>query len=130
MCSHAMEILLPILVAVCCLLLPSTAQHEAYEQLVHYSTDYSLPNLPFAYDELEPYLDTPTLRVHHLGHHRAYTDKMNGALQQWREEVSQCMLTALLTLMRAAHTVVSRATPSNPLSRSDKRVWPARLHTR
>lgn len=79
------------LVSVLCawsLALPGLAQRESYEQLTHSSADYPLPNLPFAYDELEPYLDTPTLRVHHLGHHRAYTDKMNTALRQWREHVS------------------------------------------
>ena len=72
-----------------CLTICASAQRESYEQLTRPSEDYPLPNLPFAYDELEPYLDTPTVKVHHLGHHKAYTDKMNTALQQWRHHVSR-----------------------------------------
>lgn len=66
----------------------SYAQRESYELLTRYSEEYPLPHLPFAYDELEPYLDTPTLKIHHQGHHKGYADKMNAALKQWREQVS------------------------------------------
>ena len=65
----------------------AAGQHESLELLVHPLDEYPLPNLPFGYEDLEPFLDTPTLQVHHLGHHKAYTDKMNAALQQWREKV-------------------------------------------
>ena len=46
-----------------------------------------LPELPYDYDSLTPHLDSATLRVHHQGHHKAYTDKTNAALAQWRQEV-------------------------------------------
>ena len=75
-------------VLIICYVLCSNAQRESYELLTQYSVEYPLPNLPFAYDELEPYLDTATLKIHHLGHHKGYTDKMNAALKQWREQVS------------------------------------------
>lgn len=42
---------------------------------------YSLPDLAYAYDSLEPYLDEPTLRLHHTKHHQAYVDKLNLALE-------------------------------------------------
>ena len=48
---------------------------------------YSLPNLPYEYTELEPYVDEQTIRIHHLGHHRSYTDKLNAALVEWRRNV-------------------------------------------
>ena len=70
----------------------SCAQRESYELLTRYSEEYPLPNLPFAYDELEPYLDTPTLKIHHLGHHKGYAHKMNAALKQWREQVSAAQI--------------------------------------
>ena len=76
-----------LVLACCCISLVST-QHESLELLIHASEDYPLPNLPFDYEDLQPFLDTPTLKVHHLGHHKAYTDKMNSALKQWREQVS------------------------------------------
>ena len=49
-------------------------------------TQYELPNLPFGYDELEPFIDIETVTVHHKGHHAAYTTKLNAALESWRKE--------------------------------------------
>ena len=48
---------------------------------------YSLPSLPYDYSDLEPYIDERTVRVHHLGHHKSYTEKMNAALLEWRMNV-------------------------------------------
>jgi Fe-Mn family superoxide dismutase len=42
---------------------------------------YSVPDLPYAYDALEPHVDEATMRVHHDKHHQAYVDKANGALE-------------------------------------------------
>lgn len=36
-----------------------------------------LPNLPYAYEALEPLISSATLRTHHGKHHRAYVDKTN-----------------------------------------------------
>jgi superoxide dismutase, Fe-Mn family len=41
---------------------------------------YSVPDLPYAYDALEPHIDEATMRVHHDKHHQAYVDKANAAL--------------------------------------------------
>lgn len=59
-----------------------------YEEITQYKEEYTLPDLPYGYDGLEPYIDGATLRVHHLGHHAAYTKKLNAALKSWRESVS------------------------------------------
>src|ERR671934_2033760 len=42
---------------------------------------YSVPDLPYAYDALEPHIDEATMRVHHDKHHQAYVDKVNAALE-------------------------------------------------
>ena len=42
---------------------------------------YSVPELPYPYDALEPHIDEATMRVHHDKHHQAYVDKANGALE-------------------------------------------------
>lgn len=55
--------------------------------LVEPQVTLQLPELPFSYDAMLPHLDAATLRVHHQGHHRAYTDKANAVLQQWRDQV-------------------------------------------
>jgi Fe-Mn family superoxide dismutase len=42
---------------------------------------YSVPDLPYPYDALEPHIDEATMKLHHDKHHQAYVDKVNGALQ-------------------------------------------------
>ena len=46
---------------------------------------FELPELPYEYDALEPYVDVETMKVHHDGHHRAYTNKLNAALEKYPE---------------------------------------------
>jgi Fe-Mn family superoxide dismutase len=41
---------------------------------------FTLPNLPYAYEALEPYIDTATMHVHHDKHHAAYVKNLNDAL--------------------------------------------------
>ena len=41
---------------------------------------FSLPDLPYGYDALEPHLDQKTLQVHHREHHATYVKKLNEAL--------------------------------------------------
>ena len=38
---------------------------------------FSVPDLPYDYDALEPHIDEATMRVHHDKHHQAYVDKAN-----------------------------------------------------
>jgi superoxide dismutase, Fe-Mn family len=49
---------------------------------------YSVPDLPYAYDALEPHIDEETMRIHHDKHHQAYVDKANGALEgtEWADK--------------------------------------------
>jgi len=43
---------------------------------------YTLPEMPYAYDALEPHIDARTMEIHHTKHHQKYTDGMNGALEK------------------------------------------------
>jgi Fe-Mn family superoxide dismutase len=40
---------------------------------------FTLPNLPYAYDALEPHIDARTMEIHHSKHHAAYTNNLNTA---------------------------------------------------
>jgi superoxide dismutase, Fe-Mn family len=42
---------------------------------------FTVPDLPYDYDALEPHVDEATMRVHHDKHHQAYVDKANAALE-------------------------------------------------
>lgn len=41
---------------------------------------YQLPELPYAYDALEPHFDARTMEIHHSKHHNAYVTKVNDAV--------------------------------------------------
>ncbi len=43
---------------------------------------HQLPNLPYAHDALEPYIDEMTMKIHHGKHHQGYVDKLNAALEK------------------------------------------------
>jgi Fe-Mn family superoxide dismutase len=43
---------------------------------------YELPKLSYGYDELEPFIDTETMKIHHQKHHQAYVDGLNKSLEQ------------------------------------------------
>jgi Fe-Mn family superoxide dismutase len=46
---------------------------------------YSLPQLPYPYDALEPYIDKMTMEIHHTKHHQAYINNLNSALEKYPE---------------------------------------------
>lgn len=42
---------------------------------------FELPDLPYAYDALEPTIDTNTMNIHHTKHHATYVNNLNAALE-------------------------------------------------
>ncbi|GGC91850.1 superoxide dismutase [Thalassobacillus devorans] len=42
---------------------------------------FELPELPYAYDALEPHIDKETMNIHHTKHHNTYVTKLNNALE-------------------------------------------------
>lgn len=41
---------------------------------------FALPNLPYAYNALEPFIDAQTMEIHHSKHHQAYVTNLNKAV--------------------------------------------------
>ncbi|EOL48985.1 superoxide dismutase [Enterococcus phoeniculicola] len=46
---------------------------------------YTLPDLPYAYDALEPYIDVETMHLHHDKHHNTYVTNLNAAIEKYPE---------------------------------------------
>jgi superoxide dismutase, Fe-Mn family len=42
---------------------------------------HTLPDLPYAFDALEPSIDAQTMEIHHDKHHAAYVSKLNAAIE-------------------------------------------------
>ena len=58
---------------------------------------HTLPEMPYAYDALEPHLDARTMEIHHSKHHQAYTDKLNAALDGCPEDVRNLDIVEILS---------------------------------
>ncbi len=57
---------------------------------------FTLPELPYSFNALEPYIDALTMEIHHDKHHAAYVTKLNEALEK-HPELGDRSLDDLLT---------------------------------
>lgn len=73
---------------------------------------YSLPALPYAYDALEPNIDTKTMEIHHTKHHQTYINNINAAIQgtEWEKlPVEQLVAQVNQVPENLKHTVTNNA---------------------
>src|ERR1700761_3045303 len=61
---------------------------------------FSVPDLPYSFDALEPYIDAQTMEIHHDKHHAAYVANANAALEgtEWADKSVEEILTNLSAL--------------------------------
>lgn len=74
--------------------------------------NYTLPNLPYAYDALEPYFDKETMNIHHTRHHQTYITNLNAALEK-HPELAEKSLTDLLSDLDAVPEDIRTAVRNN-----------------
>lgn len=70
---------------------------------------FSLPDLPYGYDQLGKYISADIMKLHHDKHHQAYVDKLNKAIDSapaLRERPLESLLTDLSSLPEAVQTAV------------------------
>ena len=59
--------------------------------------EYTLPEMPYAYDALEPYIDAKTMEIHHTKHHQAYTNNLNAALGKCSTDIQNMDILEILS---------------------------------
>ena len=61
---------------------------------------YTVPDLPYDYNALEPYIDEETMHLHHDKHHQAYVTNANKALEgtEWADKPVEEVLENLSSL--------------------------------
>lgn len=70
---------------------------------------FKLPQLPYAYDALEPHIDKETMNIHHTKHHNTYVTNLNNALEGNEELLSKTVeevVSNLDAVPEAARTAV------------------------
>ena len=70
---------------------------------------FELPQLPYAYDALEPNIDKETMNIHHTKHHNTYVTNLNNALEGNEELLSKSVeevISNLNAVPEAARTAV------------------------
>ncbi|HBK4966153.1 TPA: superoxide dismutase [Enterococcus faecium] len=73
---------------------------------------YTLPDLPYAYDALEPYIDEETMHLHHDKHHNTYVTNLNSAIEKY-PELGEKTIEELLSDMDAIPTDIKTAVRNN-----------------
>jgi len=73
---------------------------------------FKLPELPYAYDALEPYIDARTMEIHYTKHHQTYIDNLNAALKE-HPELQAKSLSDLLSDLNALPEKIRTAVRNN-----------------
>jgi Fe-Mn family superoxide dismutase len=69
---------------------------------------YSVPDLAYPFDALEPHIDVRTMEIHHDKHHAAYVTNLNAALEgtEWMDRPIEAVLANLDVLPEDKRTAV------------------------
>jgi Fe-Mn family superoxide dismutase len=73
---------------------------------------YSVPDLGYAFDALEPHIDAKTMEIHHDKHHQAYVNNLNAALDK-HPELHTKSLDELLGTLSAVPDAIRPAVRNN-----------------
>ncbi len=73
---------------------------------------YELPELPYAYDALEPHIDKETMNIHHTKHHNTYVTNVNAALEG-HDDLSSKSVEELISDLNAVPEDIRTAVRNN-----------------
>lgn len=75
---------------------PSLVLAQAATPAAPVSTHFVLPPLGYAYEALEPHIDTATMGFHHKNHHNAFIGNLNNLVAKW-DGLTKASVTDILT---------------------------------
>ncbi len=73
---------------------------------------FTLPELGYEFDALEPHIDAKTMEIHHDKHHAAYVEKLNAALEKY-PELQNKKIEELLTGIKDVPEAIRTAVQNN-----------------
>lgn len=73
---------------------------------------FTLPDLPYATDALEPHIDQKTMEIHHGKHHQGYVNNLNAALEKY-PDLADKSITELLSALDALPADIQTAVRNN-----------------
>ncbi len=73
---------------------------------------YTLPDLPYAYDALEPYIDVEPMHLHHDKHHNTYVTYLNAAVEK-HPELAEKSVEELISSMSTVPEDIQTAVRNN-----------------
>ncbi|MEG0773030.1 superoxide dismutase [Clostridium sp.] len=96
--NHKIKVFLTVLVIALTIIIGYSGSYAKAGD--HNSSRYpfQLPQLPYSYDALEPYIDTETMTIHHQKHHKAYVDNLNKALSNYPDLQGKTLEELLMNL--------------------------------
>src|SRR3954466_2372071 len=74
---------------------------------------FTLPQLPYAPDALEPYIDKATMEIHHGKHHNAYVTNLNKALESAPELANKSLNELLANNLAVVPDAIKTAVRNN-----------------
>jgi Fe-Mn family superoxide dismutase len=74
-------LLAPALFTTACVASRQSGGYKSYNGIFNGTYPFSLVDLPYNYDALEPAIDTKTMEIHHGRHHQGYINNLNSALE-------------------------------------------------
>ncbi len=69
--------------------------------LICHMVEYQLPRLPYEYDDLEPFIDEQTMKIHHQKHHQSYIDGLNKTLEEISGNFHPKYITSILSDLKS-----------------------------
>ena len=73
---------------------------------------FTLPNLPYAFNALEPHIDAKTMEIHHGKHHNTYITKLNDAIKG-KTDLESKSIEALISSINALPENIRGAVRNN-----------------